>query len=220
MWMSKLVLQSKDIKCVILDAMGVIYQAGDDVEELLIPFLRSKACKLSDEKINEFYISCSLGNLSSIEFWKAMEIEEDILSLEEGYLKLHRLSNGLFEFLSEIKKRNIPIVCLTNDVKEWSLSLRNIFRLEKFIDDWFVSGEIGSRKPDNKIYTFLVKKMDVKPEECLFIDDRIKNINAAKELGFNTIHYIGEKYMDSQNEIFEKDKVISDLKEIIKCIQM
>lgn len=43
-------------------------------------------------------------------------------------------------------------------------------------------------KPDSKIYYCLLQKYQLKANECLFIDDRLENIQAAKKIGFKTIH--------------------------------
>ena len=42
-------------------------------------------------------------------------------------------------------------------------------------------------KPNKEIFEFALNKIKLKPEECLFIDDRYNNIITAKKLGINTI---------------------------------
>jgi putative hydrolase of the HAD superfamily len=43
------------------------------------------------------------------------------------------------------------------------------------------------RKPELKIYRLTLKKLKVKPEECIFIDDKEKNLKPAKKLGIKTV---------------------------------
>lgn len=58
------------------------------------------------------------------------------------------------------------------------------------IPNWFVSYEMGCLKPDNEIYDKTLKAMGgLKPEETLFIDDRIENIEGAQAFGLKTIHF-------------------------------
>lgn len=52
-----------------------------------------------------------------------------------------------------------------------------------------VSGDEKLIKPDKKIYQVLLERYSLNPNECLFIDDNIKNIEAAKELGFSCVHF-------------------------------
>jgi hypothetical protein len=52
-----------------IDAMGVLYEAADDVGELLVPYLRGLGCRLPPDEIERLYTRCSLGELSSTGFW-------------------------------------------------------------------------------------------------------------------------------------------------------
>lgn len=51
-----------------------------------------------------------------------------------------------------------------------------------------VSGKEKLIKPDARIYQLLLSRYDLKAEQCLFIDDNKKNIDKARELGFQVIH--------------------------------
>ena len=52
-----------------------------------------------------------------------------------------------------------------------------------------VSGEEKLIKPDPKLYYILLDRFNLNPEETLFIDDNAHNIDTAKLLGFETIHF-------------------------------
>ena len=52
-------------------------------------------------------------------------------------------------------------------------------------DAFYLSHEIGLRKPDSSIYEFVLEHNDLKAEECFFIDDTIQNTESAKTLGIN-----------------------------------
>ena len=49
-------------KILVLDAMGVIYQSCDDVEELLVPFIREQGSNIDKKIIEDHYIQASQGN--------------------------------------------------------------------------------------------------------------------------------------------------------------
>jgi 2-haloacid dehalogenase len=61
-----------------------------------------------------------------------------------------------------------------------------------------VSGTEKMVKPDKAIYELLLKRYDLKAEESLFIDDSLKNVEAAKGLGFATIHVNGDDKLEDQ----------------------
>src|SRR3989344_3838495 len=57
------------------------------------------------------------------------------------------------------------------------------------------SSEVGVRKPEAKIYKIMLKKLRIKPSECLFLDDLQLNVNAAKKIGIKTIHFKNAKQL-------------------------
>ena len=172
-------------KILVLDAMGVIYQSCDDVEELLVPFIREQGSSIDRKAIEDLYTRASLGEFSSEEFWAKVGVD---YNLEDEYLDRHQLSVGLSDFLSVFKNQvKAPIYCLSNDVSEWSIKLRKKFQLDQYIERWFISGDLKIRKPSSGIYDVLIREANVKPTQMLFVDDREKNIAAANEFGIQTI---------------------------------
>jgi len=49
---------------------------------------------------------------------------------------------------------------------------------------------VGFSKPNKEIFLLVLKKLQVKPQECLFIDDYKNNILAAESLGMKAIQFI------------------------------
>ncbi len=203
------------LEYVVLDAMGVIYRAGDDVGELLIPFLRSKGCTKSAGEIEALYLECSLGNMTSREFWEACGIPYHE-QLDEEYIQGHTLTDGLTEFLAAVRSRGIRIACLSNDVREWSVLLRKRHGLERDIEHWLISGDLGVRKPDVEIYRIMLDKLGVKPWACAFLDDRMPNLRVARELGMRVLQFgnrtpdAGEESLDHAATFEEAKKYILD----------
>ena len=172
-------------KILVLDAMGVIYQSCDDVEELLVPFIKEQGSNIDKKTIEDLYTRASLGEFSSEQFWCKVGVD---YNLEDEYLDRHQLSVGLLDFLSLIKNKvRAPIYCLSNDVSEWSIKLRKKFQLNQYVEKWFISGDLKIRKPSSGIYDILIRDANVKPAQILFVDDREKNIAAANEFGIQTV---------------------------------
>ncbi len=86
-------------KILVLDAMGVIYKSGDDVGELLIPFIQSKGSQVAEEVIEDAYMQASLGVITAKEFWKKVNLSDEI---EDQYLMKHEITFGLYEFLKKV----------------------------------------------------------------------------------------------------------------------
>ena len=118
------------MKVLALDAMGVIYQACDDVAELLVPFICDRKDVVS-HVIEDLYHKCSLGQFSSSSFWEKVGLD---ISVEDEYLNGHKLIDGVREFVEEVKEYYDSIWCLSNDVSEWSIKLRQKHNLESLFD--------------------------------------------------------------------------------------
>lgn len=171
-------------KVVILDAMGVMYSVGDDVKDLLCPFITEKGGISDINKITSLYTSASLGNMTSTEFWQAVGIDPE---LEDEYLQRHKLTDGLIEFLEVINSMGREVWCLSNDLSEWSKKLRDRFKLERYFRGFVISGDVGLRKPDPAVFKYLLRRLDTNADDAVFVDDNPKNLDPATEMGFKTI---------------------------------
>ena len=52
------------------------------------------------------------------------------------------------------------------------------------------SFDVGVRKPEKEIYEIAMQRANANPQECLFIDDLLENIQAAKQIGIEGVHFI------------------------------
>jgi FMN phosphatase YigB (HAD superfamily) len=171
-------------KLLALDAMGVIYAEADDGLNLLYPFIVEKHGCRDVQEVIRLYNAASIGRMSSAEFWTSCGIDP---ALEDEYLSMHRLTDGLLEFLNEMRSRGIELWCLSNDISEWSAKLRGKFGLESYFRGFIISGDVGARKPDPAIYHCLLEKARIRPHNVLFVDDRFRNIETAEAIGICSI---------------------------------
>lgn len=164
--------------------MGVIYAEANDGPNLLYPFIVEKGGCRDIQEILSLYNAASLGRISSAEFWRSAGVDP---ALENEYLLKHRLSEGLTQFLDEIRSRGMELWCLSNDVSEWSMKLRERFGLDRYFSGFVISGDTGTRKPDPAIYLSMLEKSGFRPCDAVFVDDRLRNIEAANALGIMAI---------------------------------
>lgn len=168
----------------VLDAMGVIYTAADDVAELLVPFINANGGIADAATIAEHYTSASLGQISSADFWHAVRVSPDA---EDSYLAKHKLNEGLLALLNNPPSSVASIWCLSNDVAEWSRKLRTLHKIEDKFSGFVISGDVGVRKPHPSIYDRLLAATGESASSMLFVDDKTKNLDAARSLGFRTV---------------------------------
>ena len=101
-------------------------------------------------------------------------------------------------WLKEIGKRyNIFLLSNTNkihyDVFTKSFYERTGEEFNKYFIRAYYSHEIGLRKPYTESYLYILNEQNIKPEETLFIDDTLKNIDGAKQVGLQTLHLVYPK---------------------------
>lgn len=115
------------------------------------------------------------------------EIERAARVMPERFEKFNQLWKVL-----PILKRKYKLAVINNGnavaKKYWDKK----FGFKEF--NIFVNSAIeGVKKPDLKIYLLTCKRLGVKPEECLFMDDTFENIEAAGKLGMETLWWDKEK---------------------------
>ena len=98
---------------------------------------------------------------------------------------------GMLEIIQDLKKKGVGVYGLTNWPAETFDEARRRFKTIASIDNIVVSSHVKLAKPEPAIYELLLSKYNLKPEECVFIDDRKDNVDTAIRLGMSGIVYTG-----------------------------
>lgn len=126
---------------------------------------------------------------------------EDLIRMFYGRW-VDMLGEAIFETVDILDRlialKKYKIVALTN----WSHETFPI-ALERFdFLQWFegivVSGEERTRKPFREIYEITLNRFDIKAEHTIFIDDNLRNIEAANALGIQGVHFKNPKKLIQQ----------------------
>ncbi len=67
--------------------------------------------------------------------------------------------------------------------------IRNGMGIHHLFDDVISSAVVGMAKPDHRIYRLAAERLELPVEECLFIDDAERNVEAAREVGMSALHF-------------------------------
>jgi putative hydrolase of the HAD superfamily len=59
----------------------------------------------------------------------------------------------------------------------------------ELFDAWVISAEVHMHKPQPQIYRLAAERLDVKPEQCLFVDDLQENCEGAEAVGMTAIRH-------------------------------
>lgn len=92
-------------------------------------------------------------------------------------------------WIEGLKKRGLKVYLLSNYPKSiFTLHAENgSFPFLDKVDGRVVSGFVKKIKPNADIYEHLMKEYGLVTEECVFLDDREENVNAARALGMQGI---------------------------------
>ena len=93
--------------------------------------------------------------------------------------------------ITDLKKSGYSVYLLSNYPPKLADMHWRVFTFLDQLDGMIISGREHITKPDPAIYELLVSRYGLKKEECLFIDDREINIEAAAALGMDTILFTG-----------------------------
>jgi FMN phosphatase YigB (HAD superfamily) len=103
----------------------------------------------------------------------------------------YRWVDGMQDLLSELKARDHAMHTLSN-YPEWHRWIEERLGLSRYLRWTFVSWQTGLRKPAPETFVSAARILDLLPSECLFIDDRAKNCEAAREVGMPAIQFSGD----------------------------
>lgn len=94
---------------------------------------------------------------------------------------------GTRRLIEQLKENGYRLGLLSVHAREWIEHLEKEFDYHKLFDSVLYSFEVGISKPDRKAYQLILEQLKVKPDECIFIDDSIQNLEGAKLLGITTV---------------------------------
>ncbi len=93
------------------------------------------------------------------------------------------------DVLERVAATGIPLFALTNWSAETFHVARERFRWLRHFSDILVSGELGMKKPDPRIFRLLIERIGVEPAAVVFIDDALHNVETAGSLGLRAIRF-------------------------------
>ena len=99
---------------------------------------------------------------------------------------------GSWAVAEALLARGVPLYALTNwSAESWPHALELHPRLGGLFADILVSGQVGALKPDPAIFRLLMDRNGLRPGDCIFIDDSPANVEGARALGMDGIHFTG-----------------------------
>ena len=187
-------IQNTIIKALLFDMGGVVltvdfprvFKSWAEISNL------NEAQITSRFKMDEHYQRHEKGTIEASDYFEHLRSTLELTGTDDEIIAGW---NAIFE--SEITpsidaitsvNKTIPTFGYTNTNRTHQIYWENLFpRIPTLFQKLFVSSEIGYRKPDAEAFHFILNEISVDPEELLFFDDSLENIEGAQKIGIQTV---------------------------------
>ena len=199
------------IKNILFDLGGVLLDIDFNLSNKAFAQLGVPDFKqyISQHHADDLFEKLEIGAVSPDEFYDAFREKANLSASNEDIeqawnaMLLH-FSKDKMDWLDAVGKRyNVYLFSNTNKMHTGYFRDLCVQEIGKPLDSFFIkawfSNEVGIRKPYPASFTKLLTEENLKPEETLFIDDTIGNIEGAKQAGLQTLHLVApETILDLQ----------------------
>ena len=134
---------------------------------------------------------------------KFPQYEKQIKMYYQNHRKMIRGTfNSSIKVLDKLKKKNYECYVLSNWSAETFVDMTDDYPFLQSFNGLLISGEDNLMKPDVAIYELAISRFNLIPQETVFIDDKLENIEAAKKLNLKTIHLVDPNIIELEIDKF------------------
>ena len=183
------------IRAILFDLGNVLLNY--DAQKAALRF--SKVCRVPLLKVwLHFFTSptekaYTRGKISTYEFYrhakKALKFPVDYLTFRHYWNDIFTENRGMESLLKRLGKR-YPLYLISNTNKMHFEYIKKKFpKMIRPFKKTFPSHEVGERKPDREIFQKVLKKIKLRPEETVFVDDVPKFVEGARRVGMHAVRF-------------------------------
>lgn len=186
-----------------------------DLGKVLVDFIWEKTMtefNFDEEKYKKIADSFYLGSLRE-EYDRSLLSDEEIIDMftkdfpqykkdfekvfyNEG--KAVEVFDYTEEWIDELKSRGMKIYILSNYARNTYMLTKDRLKFLEKVDGALFSWQIKKIKPEREIYEALINKYKLVSSDCIFIDDKQKNLDMAQSLGITTILFDNKESVDEK----------------------
>lgn len=124
---------------------------------------------------------------------------------------------GVRETLKKLKKK-YRLAAVSDGQTAWAYPELYAVGLAKYFDPIIVSGDFGYRKPDPRLYKKALKRLDLRPEETVFVgNDLYRDVYGARAVGMKTVFF--ESNQGDHDFAARPDATIGEFPELIEAVK-
>jgi putative hydrolase of the HAD superfamily len=197
---------NKTIEAIVFDLGGVLVELSG-----VSTMLHWSALALNEQSLWQRWLTSpgvrafETGLIDAEDFADQIIAEMQLTTNREEFLQAFRawpkgLYPGVPELLGSLRQQ-FKLACLSNTSALHWTRLMGEMGLEKHLDHHFASHLIGKIKPDADCFQHILAELQLEPQQVLFYDDNLINIDGANKVGMQGVHVRGfEQVLDHLSE--------------------
>jgi HAD superfamily hydrolase (TIGR01549 family) len=125
-----------------------------------------------------------------------IQIYENMIENEVKSVKLYQETLSV---LKRLKDRGLKLGLISNSAFSYKTPFYDL-GLDLYFDTTLFSFEVGMKKPNLEIYKLILQKLDVLPDQCIMIGDKIiEDVEAPQQIGIRSL--LCDRKLNSENSI-------------------
>jgi putative hydrolase of the HAD superfamily len=186
------------IQAICFDLDGTLVDYVGDFQKLLLenarslnipPHLLESFAKLTSTYTRSLPNSLEIArqSLRDLNIEEPNHLEQRCKQFSQNYARDIEPLEGATHLLDFLKSKAVPLAIITNGPADMQLAAIHKVALQDYFKTILVSGELGVRKPDPNIFRRACERLEVLPEHCLMVGDKLDaDIAGAKSIGMQT----------------------------------
>lgn len=179
----------------LFDFDGVVVQSEPLHMETFLELLKPYGVKVNEKRWYREFAGTGSKHIFEVlveEFKIPKSVDELVQIRKTNYEKAVRsgrlkLTPGIVEFLEKLRQKKVKTAIVSGSHRTNINVALEMFGLAKFFDV-IVSGDaLEKRKPDPEPFLYAARKLGIKPEECIAIEDSISGAKSVKAAGMKLI---------------------------------
>ncbi|MFZ2188808.1 MAG: HAD family phosphatase [Candidatus Moraniibacteriota bacterium] len=180
------------IKAIIFDFGGVLC-VNDDLPK----FWQENGDKLGVDPEDArkvgvpIWMEARVGKIDSNVYWEDLGVLAKMSAEEfrKYFIEYTGFRDELYTYIKKELKGKYKLAILSNQIKSWFEPIAEEKKFKAVFNVIVTSYGTGIAKPEIEIYKKTIKELGVEASECVFVEDRPKNIEPAEKLGMQVIEF-------------------------------
>jgi len=137
------------------------------------------------------------GNIPPELFWSrgAQYLQIEPMMFKSEFSQFFAVEPNAIAFVRSLKGRFL-LGLVTNHIKDRFEEIIMEYKLTTIFDIILTSYELKIAKPDTRLFDEILQRLNLKPNECIYIDDQTTNIHVAHQYGMHSILFKSLSQLD------------------------